>query len=240
MVTTTNPTVSSGTNPYAYLNTGTGTTQLSGDASASDSAASISQLSNNYSTFLTLLTSQLQNQDPLSPMDSTQFTQQLVEFSGVEQQIQTNQQLSSLADQFKAATAGSSLSYLGRDAIMQSDTTTLPSGGDANWDYNLASTANNVSLTVEDASGRTVFTTTGQNSSGDHLFTWDGKDANGTLQPAGNYKLVVSATDASGAAITSTTTIRETISGVDFSGTTPQIITSSGSHDLSSVQAVLD
>ena len=240
MVTTTNPTTTPATNPFAHLNTGTGTTTLSGSSNASDASASIAQLSQNYTTFLKLLTSQLQNQDPLSPMDSTQFTQQLVQFSQVEQQIQTNQQLSSLADQFKAASAGSSLSYLGRDAIMTSDTTALPTGGQANWDYHLASVANDVTLSVQDGSGREVFSTAGAKTAGDHLFTWDGKNSDGAQMPAGPYKLVVTATDANGAAVSQTTTVRETISGVDFSGSTPTIITASGSHDLSTVRAVLD
>jgi flagellar basal-body rod modification protein FlgD len=241
MVTQSNPATTPSTNPYAYLNTGTGTTQLDPNANAANNAdASRTQLASNYNTFLTLLTSQLQNQDPLSPMDSTAFTQQLVQFSQVEQQIQTNQQLSSLSDQFKAASAGSALSYLGRDAILTSNTTTLPTGGQANWDYNLATTADSVKLSVQDASGHEVFTTTGQKTAGDHLFTWDGKDATGAAAPAGNYKLVVTATDASGAAVSETTTVREAIAGVDFSGTTPTIITASGSHDLSTVRAVLD
>ncbi len=240
MVTTTNPTTTPSTNPYAYLNTGTGTTTLSGTSNASDASASIASLSQNYTTFLKLLTSQLQNQDPLSPMDSTQFTQQLVQFSQVEQQIQTNQQLQGLADSFKASTAGSSLSYLGRDAIMTSDTTALPSGGTANWDYNLATTADDVKLSVQDSSGREVFSSTGEKTAGDHLFSWDGTTTDGAAAAPGTYKLVVTATDSAGNTVSETTTTRETISGVDFSGATPTIITASGSHDLSTVRAVLD
>src|SRR5262249_1245006 len=153
----------------------------------------------------------------------TAFTQQLVQFSQVEQQIQTNQQLTGLSDQFKAASAGSALSYLGRDAILSSNTTTLPTGGQANWDYNLATTAASVKLSVQDSSGREVFSTTGQKTSGDHLFTWDGKDSAGATAPPGNYKLVVTATDSSGAAVSETTTVREAIAGVDFSGASPLI-----------------
>src|SRR5262249_9698926 len=206
MVTTTNPTTNNnGTNPYAYLNNGTGTTTLSGNNSA-DAASSLQQLSQNYSTFLTLLTSQLQNQDPLSPMDSTAFTQQLVQFSQVEQQIQTNQQLSSLSDQFKAASAGSALSYLGRDAILDSDTLALTSGAQANWDYNLPSSADSVKLSVRNASGQEIFSANGVKAAGDPLFTWNGKDSGGALAPAGNYQLVVTATDSSGQAISTSTT----------------------------------
>ena len=186
-----------------------------------------------------LLTAQLQNQDPLSPMDSTQFTQQLVQFSQVEQQIKTNQNLEGLASQYQAASAGAALSYLGRGALIQSDTTRL-SGGTASWNYSLPTTAGSVTLEVRDASNRTIATADGVRASGTHAFTWNGKDHNGNTMPAGNYHLVVTATDTGGAAITPTLTTQEVIRGVDFSGTTPQIITDSGSHALSTVRAVLD
>ncbi|MEZ6022857.1 MAG: flagellar hook capping FlgD N-terminal domain-containing protein [Hyphomonadaceae bacterium] len=78
-----------------------------------ESAGSRQRLSDNYDTFLVLLTAQLQNQDPLAPMDSTEFTQQLVQYSQVEQQIRTNEQLEGLVGQYQAASAGAALSYLG-------------------------------------------------------------------------------------------------------------------------------
>ena len=100
----------------------------------SEAANSRTRLSDNYDTFLVLLTAQLQNQDPLAPMDSTQFTQQLVQFSQVEQQIRTNEQLEGLVGQYQAASAGAALSYLGKDAIIQANETYL-AGGAANWAY---------------------------------------------------------------------------------------------------------
>ncbi|HZZ11369.1 MAG TPA: flagellar hook capping FlgD N-terminal domain-containing protein, partial [Paraburkholderia sp.] len=81
-------------------------------AGAGQSTAS-QQLAGNFDTFLTLLTTQLQNQDPLSPMDSTQFTQQLVAFSGVEQQINTNNNLQSLIALNQSQQAASAVSYIG-------------------------------------------------------------------------------------------------------------------------------
>src|SRR5262249_54941012 len=186
-----------------------------------------------------LLTSQLQNQDPLSPMDSTQFTQQLVQFSQVEQQIKTNQNLEGLASQYQAASAGAALSYLGKGALLPSDTVRL-ANGQANWNYSLPSTASSVSLEVRDASNRTVFQTTGSLAAGNHAFAWDGKDANGANMPDGNYHLVVTALDANGNAITPTLTTQEIIRGVDFSQSTPQIITASGSHGIDTILAVID
>ena len=209
------------------------------NAALTASATDKQTLAGNFNTFLTLLTSQLQNQDPLSPMDSTQFTQQLVQFSQVEQQIKTNQNLEGLAQQYQAASAGAALSYLGKGALIQSDTVRL-SNGVAQWGYSLPSTASSVRLEVRDASNRTIRQTDGVVSAGDHVYTWDGKDSNGNTVPAGNYHLVVTARDSSSTAINATITTQEIIRGVDFSQTTPQIITDSGSHGIDTIRAVLD
>lgn len=205
---------------------------------ASQATQDRTTLADNFNTFLTLLTSQLQNQDPLSPMDSTQFTQQLVQFSGVEQQIRTNQTLEGLVTQYQAASAGAALSYLGKDAIIQADDTYL-AGGQANWAYNLPETANDITLNVKDAHGRVIYSTSGVKAQGEHLFTWDGTTTAGTTAPDGVYTLEVDAHNDSGTAITSTTTVRETIMGVDFSGTTPLVMTPSGTRSLDKIRSVL-
>jgi flagellar basal-body rod modification protein FlgD len=197
-------------------------------------------LAGNFNTFLTLLTSQLQNQDPLSPMDSTQFTQQLVQFSGVEQQIRTNENLEGLAAQYQAASAGAALSYLGKDAIIESNDTYL-AGGQANWAYDLPSTASDMTINVKDSNGRTVYsTTTSPRTGGQHLFTWDGTKTNGGVAADGVYTLEVNATDTAGKDITATTTVRETIMGVDFSGTTPLVITPAGNRGLDTIRTILE
>src|SRR6201991_3075443 len=108
----------------------------SGAAADPNANAGRTRLADSYQTFMSLLTAQLQNQDPLAPMDSTQFTQQLVQFSQVEQQIRTNEQLEGLVGQYQAASAGAALSYLGKDAIIEADETYL-AGGEANWAYRL-------------------------------------------------------------------------------------------------------
>src|SRR5690348_15659649 len=141
--------------------------------SATDPTSAQATLADNFNTFLTLLTSQLQNQDPLSPMDSNQFTQQLVQYSGVEQQIRTNQTLEGLVTQYQAASAGAALSYLGKDAIIEADDTYL-AGGAANWAYDLPETAKDITLNVKDSHGRVVYSTSGVKAQGEHLFTWDG------------------------------------------------------------------
>lgn len=217
---------------------GVGTT----NTNASEAANSRTRLSDNYDTFLVLLTAQLQNQDPLAPMDSTQFTQQLVQFSQVEQQIRTNEQLEGLVGQYNAAAAGAALSYLGRDAIIESDETYL--AGDpasANWAYRLPEAATSLTVQVRDMQGRVVYeTNTAARGAGEHLFTWDGVKTNGETAENGIYRITFEATNADGEAITPTISVRETIMGVDFTGTTPVVITPAGTRELASIRSVLD
>src|SRR5215468_12531093 len=111
-------------------------------AAATAPSAAQQQLAGNFDTFLTLLTTQLQNQDPLSPMDSNEFTQQLVMFSQVEQQINTNDNLQSLIALNLSQNANSAVNYIGRSVVMTNGEGALQSNGDGtssvDWTYNLA------------------------------------------------------------------------------------------------------
>jgi flagellar basal-body rod modification protein FlgD len=206
---------------------------------SSEAAGSRTRLSDNYDTFLVLLTAQLQNQDPLAPMDSTQFTQQLVQFSQVEQQIRTNEQLEGLVGQYNAAAAGAALSYLGKDAIIEADETYL-AGGEANWAYRLPASAESMTIKVKDAQGRVIYeTTAAPRTGGEHLFKWDGKKTDGSTAADGVYQISIEATGEDGETITPTISVRETIMGVDFTGDTPVVITPAGTRDLGSIRSVL-
>lgn len=197
-------------------------------------------LAENFDTFLTLLTAQLQNQDPLAPMDSNQFTQQLVQFSQVEQQIKTNEQLETMMEQSRAASAGTALSYLGRTAILDSKITSL-SDGKATWSYGLPDAAASVKIEVRNAQGVTVYTTTnGDRSQGSHLFEWDGKNNQGVAQPNGTYQIVINARDNDDKAITPVITTREPIIGIDLGSTSPEVLTASGIYGLSDIRAILN
>jgi flagellar basal-body rod modification protein FlgD len=183
----------------------------------------MTQLSGNFSTFLTLLTTQLKNQDPTSPMDSNAFTQQLVMYSQVEQQIDSNANLKTLISQGSSNASAVTTGYLGKKVSVINGNASL-SGGAANWTYNLATDASGTQLSVTDANGKVVYTGAGETASGNHSFAWDGKDANGNQLADGTYKLAVTASDAAGSTVTSTVASAGTVSQIDLTGTTPQLM----------------
>src|ERR1700679_3188234 len=171
--------------------TGTGTTNTTattGTSATSTGADAMSQLSGNFDTFLQLLTTQLQNQDPLSPMDSNQFTQQLVEFSQVEQQIDSNTNLQTLISQGTSQSGAYATSYLGKTVTVSGGQGAL-TDGKAQWNYNLGAQASSALLTVTNASGQTVYNRSGPTAQGSNSFTWNGEDNNGNQQPDGTYTL---------------------------------------------------
>src|SRR5437764_13925984 len=129
-------------------------------AASDPTQSSMKQLSGNFSTFLTLLTTQLKNQDPTSPMDSNAFTQQLVMYSQVEQQIDSNTNLKTLISQGTSNAAAVTTGYLGKKVSITNGNASL-SGGAANWSYNLDTVAATTQLTVTDASGKAVYSGTG-------------------------------------------------------------------------------
>jgi flagellar basal-body rod modification protein FlgD len=201
----------------------TSATAATAAASATGQSADMQQLSGNFDTFLTLLTTQLQNQDPMNPMDSNQFTQQLVEFSQVEQQINTNDSLKTLIGQGTSQTGAYAVSYLGKAVTVSNGNAPL-ADSKAIWAYNLNATAANTQLNVTDANGNVVYTGAGENQSGAHLFTWDGKGTNGAQLPDGTYKLTVSAAATDGSAITNSVTSTGVVSEVDMTGASPTLM----------------
>jgi flagellar basal-body rod modification protein FlgD len=191
-------------------------------APATQSAAS-KTLAGNFNTFLTLLTTQLQNQDPLNPMDSNQFTQQLVEFSQVEQQINTNDNLKTLISLGQGRSTSDAVGYLGR-AVTVSNGKGALIGGAANWNYVLGANAANTQITVTDASGRVVYTGAGETEAGQHSFTWDGKDNAGNQLADGAYQMTLNATGADGSAVRTAIASSGIVTEVDLSGSEPMLM----------------
>jgi len=195
------------------------------------------QLSGNFSTFLTLLTTQLKNQDPTSPMDSNQFTQQLVMYSQVEQQITSNDNLKTLIAQGTSNAATMAAGYLGKKVSVTTGNASL-TGGAANWTYNLSGNSANTLLSVVNADGKTVFSTAGQTTTGNSTFTWDGKDNNGNQLPDGTYKLMVTAADSAGNEIKSSVASAGTVAQIDMTVSPPKLVVGSMEVDLSDIAAV--
>jgi flagellar basal-body rod modification protein FlgD len=173
----------------------------SGSTSSGSSVLSFTQ---NFNTFLTLLTTQLQNQDPLSPMDTNAFTQQLVSFSEVEQQINTNNNLQSLIQLQTTDETISALPLIGKQIEYNSATAPIENG-QANFSYTLPADAAQTALVVTDTNGNVLYNTSGETAAGQHDFVWNGQTNGGQQMPDGGaYTLQVVATDANRNPVTAT------------------------------------
>lgn len=187
------------------------------DAVTSASAASATgraRLAENFDTFLTLLTAQLQNQDPLSPMDSTQFTQQLVQMTGVEQQLLTNDLLEKLVANTGSGVS-TAVSLIGKEVRAEANIAALKDGK-AEWTYKLDRDATDVKLEVLDSKGRVVRSIAPtDNKAGEHTLTWDGKSTEGATLAAGSYFLRVTARDSKGSAVGSAVYADGLVTGIE-------------------------
>ncbi len=159
-----------------------------------NSKAGVSQakLDEDLNRFLTLLITQLENQDPLDPMDATEFTSQLVQFASVEQQISQNANLEKLLSLNQTSQVADMVSFIGNEIEYAGDLFELQ-GSLSKFTYSLAEKAASVDIAVRDQDGRTVFNAVGENDIGTHGFVWDGTDNNGLPQPTGPYTLIISA-----------------------------------------------
>lgn len=176
----------------------TGTNSTATSTTTSKAAQAGTKLAENMDMFLTMLTTQLKNQDPLSPMDSTQFTQQLVQFASVEQQISANSNLEKLISLQKSNQVSEALSYIGKTVKAESSQIALQDK-EADFTYLLPEDAASVTITIKDASGVTVKQVAlGQTSAGEHDGVWDGKDGSGNQLPDGAYQLSIAATSKDG------------------------------------------
>ncbi len=207
-------------------------------AQNSSAARAGSKLADDFDTFLTLLTTQLQNQDPLEPLDTNEFTRQLVEFTSVEQSIETNQNLESLVALTMAGITGSTVGYIGQQVDAIGDTMGLEEGGSIEWAYAFDQIADSTSIVVTDESGKVVYTTEGETSSGRHEFNWDGKDNAGDALPPGLYSIQVTALDADGASIPLATSISGIVTSVTLAGDQPILTFGGVSAPLSDILSV--
>ena len=206
------------------------TTPVSTTPSATTVANSVidkSTLAGNFTTFLSLLTTQLKNQNPLEPLDTNQFTQQLVQFSQVEQQLKTNEQLASIVAMETAAQSTLAMSFVGQTVAVDGQTTQL-TGGAAKWTFSVPKPAN-AEITITNSTGQTVYSTKYTMQTGQQVFNWDGRGNNGQQLPDGAYKMTITAKDTSGQSVAIATEVQGTVDSVDLTKN-PPILTVGGQN----------
>ncbi|MCS6922029.1 MAG: flagellar hook assembly protein FlgD [Elioraea sp.] len=168
--------------------------------------ASRRQIASNFQDFLRLLTTQLRNQDPTAPLDTNQFTQQLVMFAQVEQQLATNQSLERLIRLQETSQLTALTPLIGRLVEAESGSIVLQDGT-ARGAYVLRADATATTITIRDASGRVVAASAGQTRAGRHEIAWDGRDLVGRRLPDGAYTIRVEASYGSTSEAVPTTVI---------------------------------
>ena len=219
-----------------------GTTPLPASSSSTPSLSSTSgtTLAGNFQSFLTLLTTQLKNQNPLDPLDTNQFTQQLVEFAGVEQQLKTNDGLTSLISLQQTAQSTQALNFVGKTAVVSGDTAAL-SNSSASWELNVPSNSN-VTVNISNSSGQTVFTQTFSSvtAGNNQPFTWNGKGTDGAQWPDGQYKLTATGTDSSGNSVGITSEVVGVVNSVDLTQSPPLLSIGGKSYTVSQIKSIIN
>ncbi len=210
---------------------------VSGSSNASSANVVDAQtIAGNFDTFLQLLTTQLKNQNPLDPLDTNQFTQQLVQFSSVEQQLKTNDYLAALVGSNSNNVQTGAVNYIGK-TVTASGTRSELVNGKAVWNFNLKDAAN-ATVTIKDSNGNVVYTETGALQAGQGQFTWDGTTSTGGKAPDGTYQITMQGTNAEGNNVNISTEFSGVVTGVDFTGSEPVLLIGNSRVNLSGVTAV--
>jgi flagellar basal-body rod modification protein FlgD len=215
MATTIGPAATSPSSITAAVTPGSST---SGSSTVSQVTGGAT-IAGNFNTFLQLLTTQLKNQSPLDPLDTNQFTQQLVQFASVEQQINMNTQLTSLISLQQTAQSTAALGFVGQTVTVDGNTAQL-ANGQASWTFSSTKPAS-ATMTITNATGQTVYSTTQAVQSGSQTFNWNGRDASGNALPDGAYKMSITAVDSSGQNVAISTEVQGVVDSVDLSQNPP-------------------
>ncbi|HEX3346903.1 MAG TPA: flagellar hook capping FlgD N-terminal domain-containing protein [Acetobacteraceae bacterium] len=210
----------------------------SSDTSAAGGNDALSSLSGNFQNFLSMLMTQLQNQDPTSPLDTNQFTSELVQFSSVEQQIDTNKSLTQLIQLTQAGEVLQSSSMVGHQVAVQSNQLSLQNGT-ASLQFT-ATTAGPAVVAVYNSNGTEVAEQTVQAQAGANTWAWNGALASGGTAPDGPYNVAVAGTDASGKTVQLPFTVIGTATGVQSQSGGLQLELGGLSVNFSAVKSVLN
>jgi flagellar basal-body rod modification protein FlgD len=205
------------TMPTTVVSAPATSTGASSSSSQTASNATVS-IASNFQTFLTLLTTQLQNQNPLDPLDTNQFTAQLVQFAGVEQQMKQNDQLASLIAIEKSAQSTTALAFVGNTVAVDGSKTQFD--GSATWNIK-APKDTNATITITNSAGQTAYSGNFSLSQGNASFVWDGKGNDGTQWPKGSYTLTATGKDSGGNNIAISTEVQGVVDSVDLTASPP-------------------
>ncbi len=190
----------------------------SSTTSSSTTSSASSSFLGDYDLFLSLLTTQITNQDPLDPMDTSEYTNQLVQYTAVEQSLQTNEYLAELLDAISAQQASNYVSYLGSYVTAEGDTTML-SDGSASWSYEVSEAASGT-VSIYNSAGSLIYEGDVELSAGNGTYTWDGTTSTGATAAEGAYTISFDVEDSRGNSETVTTTVTGLVDKVDMSSDT--------------------
>ena len=205
-------------------------------SSNSTSSTSSTGLADNFQTFLTLLTTQLQNQNPLDPLDTNQFTQQLVQFAGVEQQLKSNEQLKSLVEIEKSAQATQALVYVGNTVAVDGSKAQFDKS--ATWNFK-SDKDTSAKITITNSTGQTAYTGNFTLKQGGSSFVWDGKGNDGVQWPAGTYTLTATGKDSSGNSVAISTEVQGVVDSVDLTSSPPLLSIGGQSYTTDKIKRVV-
>jgi flagellar basal-body rod modification protein FlgD len=214
---------------------GVATNNSSGSNSASGSSSSTG-IADNFQSFLLLLTTQLQNQNPMDPLDTNQFTQQLVQFAQVEQQLKSNSQLEALVNIEKTAQSTQALVFVGQTVAV--DGSTAHFDGNATWNFSAPSNSS-ATITITNSAGQTAYTGSFAIGSGNSSFVWDGKGSDGTKWPVGDYKMTVTAKDSNGKDVAISTEVQGTVDSVDLTASPALLSIGGKNYTLDQIKRVV-
>ncbi len=194
------------------------------------------QIAGNFDQFLSLLTTQLKNQNPLEPLDTNQFTQQLVQFAQVEQQLKQNDTLTSLLSMSRSASTSNAMNFVGSRVTTDGSTSSLKDSA-AEWRLE-APRGSSATITIKNKAGSVVATEALTLNAGAQTFKWNGRTSTGGAAPDGDYSIVIDAVDAQKNRIAVTTEVTGIVDGADFSGETPVLIIGNTRTPVDKVKSV--
>jgi flagellar basal-body rod modification protein FlgD len=207
------------------------------NSTTSTSSGDQQMIAGNFQLFLQLLTTQLKNQDPTSPLDTNQFTQQLVQFASVEQQLKTNTNLDALVALNKSQQATSALNFVGAKVIADGSASEYKDGV-AVWNVTSPAAAT-ATISVLDANGNTVWTDKQTLQQGIQSYAWNGRTSTGQLAAEGSYTIKIDALDSTGAQVTTSTDFSGTVTGVDLSGSEPLLLVGSTYLKVNQIKGIV-